>query len=44
LAEIIEGFKIRESTEASGAQSLREDQALLASEDEEGHEARTHQD
>jgi UMF1 family MFS transporter len=44
LAEIIEGFKIRESTEASGAQSLREDQALLASEDEEGYEARTHQD
>jgi UMF1 family MFS transporter len=47
LAEIIEGFKIRESTEASAAQSLREDQALLANdgdEDEEGHQARTHQD
>ena len=45
LAEIIEGFKVRESAEASGAQSLRggEEQGLLTgSDDEEAYEERTH--
>jgi UMF1 family MFS transporter len=45
LAEVIEGFKVRESAEASEAQSLREDQALLASDDgdEGAYEERTHE-
>jgi UMF1 family MFS transporter len=43
LAEIIEGFKVRESADTSGAQSLREVQDLLTgSEDEEAYDERMH--